>query len=180
MKETYLSRDFRETAAQCFPAQAKQLNAFFDARLNVLLAENADASKEKQYHLKRQIFPGIAVTRPVQKFIIVRDDKQNITVLCQLLQPFGHLAHMAEIQSACRLVKNQKFLFAHNCLTDGKPLPLSARQGKRIPVDVVKQVKAIQQILNLLIGGIRIGRQALVFHTVRKLRKVRDDTDESY
>ena len=39
MKETYLSRDFRETAAQCFPAQAKQLNAFFDARLNVLLDE---------------------------------------------------------------------------------------------------------------------------------------------
>ena len=48
MKETYLSRDFRETAAQCFPSQAKELNAFFDARLNVLLAENADASKEKQ------------------------------------------------------------------------------------------------------------------------------------
>ena len=40
MKETYLSRDFRETAAQCFPSQAKELNAFFDARLNVLLAEN--------------------------------------------------------------------------------------------------------------------------------------------
>lgn len=55
MRETYLSRDFRETAAQCFPSQAKELNAFFDARLNVLLAENADASKEKQYHLKRQI-----------------------------------------------------------------------------------------------------------------------------
>ena len=95
------------------------------------------------------IYPDIAVTRPVQKFIIVRDDKQNITVLCQLLQPFGHLAHMAEIQSACRLVKNQKFLFAHNCLTDGKLLPLSARQGKRMPVDAVKQVKAVQQIHTL-------------------------------
>ena len=55
MKETYLSRDFRETAAHCFPSQAKELNAFFDTRLNVLLAENADASKEKQYHLQRQI-----------------------------------------------------------------------------------------------------------------------------
>ena len=40
MKETYLSRDFRETAAQSFPSQAKELNAFFDARLNALLAEN--------------------------------------------------------------------------------------------------------------------------------------------
>ena len=50
-KETYLSRDFRETAAQRFPAQAKQLNAAFDMRLSALLAENADASKEKQYSL---------------------------------------------------------------------------------------------------------------------------------
>ena len=43
-----------------FSSQAKELNAFFDVRLNALLAENADASKEKQYHLKRQILPGIA------------------------------------------------------------------------------------------------------------------------
>ena len=55
MKETYLSRDFRETATQRFPTQTKQLNAAFDARLNALLVENADASKEKLYHLKRQI-----------------------------------------------------------------------------------------------------------------------------
>ena len=67
MKETYLSRDFRETAAQCFPSQAKELNAFFDARLNVLLAENADASKEKQYHLKRQLLPGIAAYETLQR-----------------------------------------------------------------------------------------------------------------
>ena len=67
MKETYLSRDFRETAAQCFPSQAKELNAFFDARLNVLLAENADASKEKQYHLQRQILPGIADYETLQR-----------------------------------------------------------------------------------------------------------------
>ena len=52
-KETYLSRDFRETAAQRFPARAKELNTAFDMRLSALLAENADASKEKQYHLKR-------------------------------------------------------------------------------------------------------------------------------
>ena len=44
-KETYLSRDFRDTAAQRFPAQAKELNTAFDMRLNALLAENADASK---------------------------------------------------------------------------------------------------------------------------------------
>ena len=28
MKETYLSRDFQETATQRFPSQAKELNAF--------------------------------------------------------------------------------------------------------------------------------------------------------
>ena len=67
MKGTYLSRDFRETAAQCFPSQAKELNAFFDTRLNVLLAENADASKEKQYHLQRQILPGIAAYETLQR-----------------------------------------------------------------------------------------------------------------
>ena len=66
-KETYLSRDFRDTAAQRFPAQAKQLKAAFDMRLNALLAENADASKEKQYHLKRQILPDIAAYETLQR-----------------------------------------------------------------------------------------------------------------
>ena len=67
MNETYLSRDFRETAALRFPAQAKELNTAFDMRLNALLAENADASKEKQYHLKRQILPGIAAYETLQR-----------------------------------------------------------------------------------------------------------------
>ena len=40
MKETYISRDFRETATQRFASQVKELNAFFDMRLNALLAEN--------------------------------------------------------------------------------------------------------------------------------------------
>ena len=42
-KETYLSRDLRETAALRFPAQAKELNTAFDMRLSALQAENADA-----------------------------------------------------------------------------------------------------------------------------------------
>ena len=67
MKETYLSRDFRETEAQRFSSQAKELNASFDARLNALLAENADASKEKQYHLQRQILPGITAYETLQR-----------------------------------------------------------------------------------------------------------------
>ena len=66
-KETYLSRDFRETVALRFPAQAKELNTAFDMRLSALLAENAGASKEKQYHLKRQILPGIAAYETLQR-----------------------------------------------------------------------------------------------------------------
>ena len=34
MKETYLSRDFRETVALRFPAQAKELNTAFDMSLS--------------------------------------------------------------------------------------------------------------------------------------------------
>ena len=66
-KETYLSRDFRETVALRFPARAKELNTAFDIRLSALLAENAGASKEKQYHLKRQILPGIAAYETLQR-----------------------------------------------------------------------------------------------------------------
>ena len=53
MKETYLSRDFRETAAQRLPTQAKQLNAAFDMRLNALLAENPKLLWERSMTLGR-------------------------------------------------------------------------------------------------------------------------------
>jgi len=78
MKKTYLSRDFRETAAQRFPAQAKELNAAFDARLNALLAENAGAGKEKQYHLKRQILPGIAAYETLQRVMPKEEALQTV------------------------------------------------------------------------------------------------------
>ena len=70
-KETYLSRDFRETVALRFPAQTKELDTAFDMRLSALLAENADASKEKQYHLQRQILPGIAAYETLQRVMQV-------------------------------------------------------------------------------------------------------------
>ena len=53
-KETYLSRDFRETVALRFPAQAKELNTAFDMRLSALLAENADASKENEHETEQE------------------------------------------------------------------------------------------------------------------------------
>lgn len=39
--------------------------------MNVLLAENADASKEKQYHLQRQILPGIEAYETLQRVMQV-------------------------------------------------------------------------------------------------------------
>ena len=106
MKETYLSRDFRETAAQCFPSQAKELNAFFDARLNVLLAENADASKEKQYHLKRQILPGIAAYETLQRVMPKEEALQTVHGYVEELARTSHkqLAALLHIPGLYRLV----------------------------------------------------------------------------
>ena len=85
-KETYLSRDFRETAALRFPAQAKELNTAFDMRLSALLAENADASKEKQYHLKRQILPGISAYETLQRVMSKEEALQTV---------HGYVEHLA-------------------------------------------------------------------------------------
>ena len=66
MKDTYLAKDFRATAARRFPAQAAALNAALDARLQALRADNAAAGKEKQFHLENQILPGIAAYETLQ------------------------------------------------------------------------------------------------------------------
>ena len=106
MKETYLSRDFRETAAQRFPTQAKQLNAAFDARLNALLAENAGASKEKQYHLKRQILPGIAAYETLQRVMPKEEALQTVHGYVERLARTSHkqLAALLHIPGIYRLV----------------------------------------------------------------------------
>ena len=78
MKESYLASDFRETAALRFPAQAEHLNAMFDTRLNALLAENANESKEKRQHLRRQILPGIAAYETLQT--VMPQDEALLTV----------------------------------------------------------------------------------------------------
>ena len=106
VKETYLSRDFRETAAQRFPAQAKQLNAAFDMRLNALLAENAGASKEKQYHLKRQILPGIAAYETLQRVMPKEEALQTVHGYVERLARTSHkqLATLLLIPGLYRLV----------------------------------------------------------------------------
>ena len=97
-KETYLSRDFRDTAAQRFPAQAKQLNAAFDMRLNALLAENADASKEKQYHLKRQILPDIAAYETLQRVMPKEEALQTVHGYVERLARTSHKQLAALLQ----------------------------------------------------------------------------------
>lgn len=90
MKETYLSRDFRETVAQRFPVQSKELNAAFDARLNGLLAENVDASKGKLYHLTRQILPGIAAYETLQTVMSKEEALQTVHGYLERLARASH------------------------------------------------------------------------------------------
>ena len=106
MKETYLSRDFRETAAQRFSSHAKELKAFFDTRLNALLAENADASKEKQYHHKRQILPGIAAYETLQRVMPKEEALQIVHGYVEQLARTSHkqLATLLLIPGLYRLV----------------------------------------------------------------------------
>ena len=76
MKESYISRDFRETTAKRFPSRAEELNAAFGARLQALQAENAGASKEKTEHLERQILPSIAAYETLQT-VMPKDEALN-------------------------------------------------------------------------------------------------------
>ena len=105
-KETYLSRDFRETVALRFPAQAKELNTAFDMRLSALLAENAGASKEKQYHLKRQILPGIAAYETLQRVMPKEEALQTVHGYVERLARTSHkqLAALLHIPGLYRLV----------------------------------------------------------------------------
>ena len=66
MKESYITKNFKKTAAARFPAQAEQLNTAFYARLQALRQDNAGAAKEKQLHLENQILPGIAAYETLQ------------------------------------------------------------------------------------------------------------------
>ena len=111
-KETYLSRDFRETAALRFPAQAKELNTAFDMRLSALLAENADASKEKQYHLKRQILPGIAAYETLQRVMPKEEALQTV---------HGYVEHLARTSH-----KQLAALLRQSATTTPNPAALSA------------------------------------------------------
>ena len=67
MNESYLAVEFRKTIEQRFAAQVDALKAAYGKRLQELLAENADAAKEKQCRLESQILSGIAVYSAMPK-----------------------------------------------------------------------------------------------------------------
>lgn len=101
-KETYLSRDFWETAAQRFPAQPKHLNTVFDTRLNALLAENAGASKEKMRHLESQILPGIASYETLQTVMPKEEALQTVHGYVEQLARNTH-CHLSVFRQLRRL-----------------------------------------------------------------------------
>ena len=78
MKESYITKDFRKTAAERFPERASVLNAAFDRRLEALRAENAGATKQKQRHLESQILPGIAAYETLQQVMPKNEALQTI------------------------------------------------------------------------------------------------------
>ena len=89
-----------------FPARAKELNTAFDMRLSALLAENVGASKEKQYHLKRQILPGIAAYETLQRVMPKEEALQTVHGYVERLARTSHkqLAALLHIPGLYRLV----------------------------------------------------------------------------
>ena len=72
----------------------------------MLLAENADASKEKQYHLKRQILPGIAAYETLQRVMPKEEALQTVHGYVERLARTSHkqLAALLHIPGLYRLV----------------------------------------------------------------------------
>lgn len=66
MKESYLTKAFRETARERFPEREALLNSAFKKRLGELRSEHAGASRQRMRHLESQIMPGIAAYETLQ------------------------------------------------------------------------------------------------------------------
>ena len=140
-KETYLSRDFRETVALRFPARAKELNTAFDMRLSALLAENVGASKEKQYHLKRQILPGIAAYETLQRVMPKEEALQTVHGYVERLARTSHkqLAALLHIPGLYRLVPGVFVKFTRSVSARSRALTQRLQAGNGVwRVDMMK------------------------------------------
>lgn len=113
MKESYLTLDFRKTAAERFPAEAERLNAAFDARLGALRAEYAGAGKEKLMHLERQIMPGIAA---YETFQTVMDKDEALRTV------HGYVEQRAQGEKKNNL-RLLRMPLTPDCSPNGRPRP---------------------------------------------------------
>ena len=106
MNESYITRNFRKTAARRFPARADALNAAFDARLAALRAEQDSALKEKKEHLERQILPGIAAYEVLQTIMLKEEALQTVHgyVEQRARRMHRYLAPMLRLPGLYRLV----------------------------------------------------------------------------
>lgn len=66
-KKNYIVKAFIKTLDVDFPERKEELYSAFEKRLEELLKENSNESKEKKYHLEKQILPGIAAYETLQK-----------------------------------------------------------------------------------------------------------------
>lgn len=69
MRENYITAGFRAEVSRRFPGRAPELERAYQARLDALRTEHAGDSKEKRFHLERQILPGIATYETLQSVL---------------------------------------------------------------------------------------------------------------
>ena len=78
MKESYLTKAFRETARERFPEREAMLNSAFKKRLGELRSEHAGASGQRMRHLESQIMPGIAAYETLQTVMPKEEALQTV------------------------------------------------------------------------------------------------------
>lgn len=78
MKENYIVASFRQTAAERFPEQARELNAALDKRLAEMRRAHENDTKEKKEHLEGQILPGIAAYETLQTVMPKEEARKTV------------------------------------------------------------------------------------------------------
>ena len=78
MRESYLTKAFRNTARERFPEQESVLNSAFEKRLGELRSEHAGASGQRMRHLESQIMPGIAAYETLQTVMPKEEALQTV------------------------------------------------------------------------------------------------------
>ena len=131
MKETYLSRDFRETAAQRFPAQAKQLNA---ASAPFAFGKTGKFCR-REYSFDT---PGFQVNDPIGKPIQIGQsvfgNQHSMVSLFNDFENLTQLPHCLTIQICRRFIENINLRIHGIYRSESKQLLLSAGHGENASV----------------------------------------------